>query len=65
MKKMVKKGRKLKVTRKSTNQMRKSTPSMTAVMTHDRQTVTTHDRQTVTPCDARHGVELKKSPHVQ
>jgi len=40
-------------------------PDMTAVTTHDRQTVTTHDRQTVTPCNTRHGVKLKKFPHVR
>jgi hypothetical protein len=37
---------------------------MTPITTDDQQTVTTHDRQTVTPCDTRHGVGLKYSPHV-
>jgi hypothetical protein len=55
--KTVKKGRKLKVTIKSTNYMRNSTLGMTAIMTHD--------RQTFTPYDTRHGVRLKSSSHFQ
>lgn len=57
--KTVKIGGKLKVT-----SQQKSTPGMTPITTDDWQTVTTHDRQTVTPCDTRHGVGLKDSPHV-